>query len=131
MFSWLKSLFASESEPNIETALAYFRRGDFPKALECADKIIASSPEVALSWRFKAECLGELERYDQAVDCYRKALELGGPGTEDLLNNIALMQFCAGNKSAALATLAAVIQSDAPAEIKQQAQEMTKQFETL
>ena len=128
MFGWLKSFFSSESAPSIDTALKHFRRGDFPKALQCANAIIESAPEVALSWRFKAECLSELGRFPDAAACYERAIELGGRGTEDLPNNLALVQFCAGNKAAAIDTLNAVIKSESSEPLKQQAQAMLSEF---
>ena len=129
MFKWLKNLFGeSDSVPSIETALKYFRQGNFTKALDCAEEIIALGPEVALSWRFKAECLEELQRYPEALECFQKALDLGGPGTEELINRVALVQFCSDQKDAAIATLTSVIEGDAATELKQQAQEMLTEF---
>jgi hypothetical protein len=46
--------------------------------------MLAAAPQVALSWRFKGECLFSLQRYAEAARCFDKAESLGGPGTEEL-----------------------------------------------
>src|SRR5262249_5840625 len=62
-------------------AAEFFRRGDYKEALRRAEVMLAAGPHVALSSRFKGECLFSLERYAEAVDCFPRAAELGGPRT--------------------------------------------------
>jgi tetratricopeptide (TPR) repeat protein len=85
MFGWSqKTTPPGGDDLDTRRAAEFYRRGDFAEALRRADVILAVVPHVALSWRFKGECLFELERYAEAVACFRRAAELGGPGTEDL-----------------------------------------------
>ncbi len=67
-----------------KVATAHYSKGNYSEALRRADAILLASPHVALSWRFKGECLFELVRYAEAIACFDKAVELGGPGTEEL-----------------------------------------------
>jgi tetratricopeptide (TPR) repeat protein len=46
--------------------------------------LVAGGPEIALSWRFRGECLFSLQRYDEACVSFDKAANLGGPGTDDV-----------------------------------------------
>jgi len=65
-------------------AVAFLKRGDFREALRRANAMVKAKPEVALSWRFRGECLFSLERHTEAVESFDKAASLGGPGTEDM-----------------------------------------------
>lgn len=85
MFGWFRKKESSlEDERDPKRAIEFFRRGNFTEALRRADAVLAVGPQVALSWRFKGECLFSLERYAEAVECFDRAANLGGPGTEDM-----------------------------------------------
>jgi len=73
---------ADDLDPN--RAVAFFGRGDFKEALRRADVIVKAKPEVALSWRFRGECLFSLQRHPEAIESFDKAALLGGPGTEEM-----------------------------------------------
>jgi tetratricopeptide (TPR) repeat protein len=75
---------SANDDTDPKRAVDFFRRGDFEEALRRADEIVKIGPQVALSWRFKGECLFSLQRYFEAVDCFDKASALGGDGTEEL-----------------------------------------------
>lgn len=60
-----------------------FARGDFEQALERSERFVRLGPNEAWAWRFRGECLFALGRYQEASRCFRRALELGGIGTED------------------------------------------------
>ena len=75
---------ASEAVADMNDALRLYRQGSYRDALAIGDHLIASGPNIALSWRFRGECLFSLHRYDEAVASFEKAGELGGPGTDDV-----------------------------------------------
>ena len=67
-----------------------YRAGRFAVALKQADTLIERAPELAMGWRFKGECLFELQQYGESIVAFRVAQNFGGPGTEDLFLWIAL-----------------------------------------
>lgn len=73
-----------EAMSDMSEAVRLFRQGSFTEALAISDRLIALGPTIALSWRFRGECLVALQRHDEAVDAFDKASGLGGPGTDDL-----------------------------------------------
>jgi tetratricopeptide (TPR) repeat protein len=130
MFSWFwkKAPTADDLDPN--RAIAAYGRGDFDEALRRADVILKAGSNVAMSWRFKGECLFELNRYEAAESCFRKAAELGGPGTEEVMFWAALCQYNAGLIPSAVATLQEYLAGLAPDDIerRQQAERALNQF---
>lgn len=80
----------------ISRALQFFRTGDFPAALQCAEEIIAAQGDVGLSWRFKGECLFSMGRFDEAVASFQTAANTGGDGTDDMFLWISLCHANAG-----------------------------------
>jgi tetratricopeptide (TPR) repeat protein len=75
---------SGEDDLDPNRAVSFFKREDFREALRRADVIVKAKPDVALSWRFRGECLFSLQRHAEAVECFDKAASLGGPGTEDM-----------------------------------------------
>jgi Flp pilus assembly protein TadD len=73
-------------------AAEFFRRGDHAEALRRANAMLAVGPQVAMTWRFKGECLFQMERYEEAEACFRRARELGGPGIEEVMIWVAFCQ---------------------------------------
>jgi tetratricopeptide (TPR) repeat protein len=90
---------------NPNRAAEFFKRGDYKEALRRADAILAFGPQVAMSWRFKGECLFQMERYDEAAACFRQAHELGGPGVEEVIIWAAFCEHNTGRYQAAEETL--------------------------
>ncbi len=106
MFGWFRKKAApggDDMDPN--RASEFFRRGDFAEALRRADVMLAAGPDIALSWRFKGECLFQMDRFAEAEPCFRRAAEIGGPGTEEVLFWAAFCQHNAGKREAAVTTL--------------------------
>lgn len=106
MFGWSRkkaSPGGDDMDPN--RASEFFRSGDYAEALRRADVILAAGPHIALSWRFKAECLFQMERHAEAEACFRRAAEIGGPGTGEMLFWAAFCQHNAGQREAAVSTL--------------------------
>ena len=83
--SFLKKIFVSKQDDELDTskALKYLGRGDYEEALCRANLIIEDNPEVGMSWRFKAQCLEEMKRYEEAIEAYEICIAKGGPGTEE------------------------------------------------
>src|SRR6476661_3363060 len=110
MFGWFRkkaSAVNDDMDPN--RAAEFFRRGDFAAALRRADVMLASGPHIALSWRFKGECLFQMNRFEEAERCFRRAHEIGGPGTEEVIFWAAFCQHNSGQQAAAESTLTAYI----------------------
>ena len=85
MFGWFrKKKPPSDQDMDAYQAVEFFRRGDYTEALRRAEVMLVAGPHVALSWRFKGECLFHLGRYTEAVESFRRAAEIGGEGTEDM-----------------------------------------------
>jgi tetratricopeptide (TPR) repeat protein len=130
MFGWFAKKSKQIVDPlNLETALDCFRKGKFKEALQRADAIIQTGPEVALSWRFKGECLFSLERYCEAANCFAKSESIGGPGTEDIFLWKALSLYNGGERESAKRVvrdfLASGPEND---ELRDQAQNALRQF---
>ena len=49
---------------------------DLPRALVCWDSMTDENPELWVAWACKADNMARLCRYDDAIVCYRKAMEL-------------------------------------------------------
>ena len=127
MFGWFKSVL--EEPLNPERALDCYRRGAFKEALRRAEAILELGPEVALSWRFKGECLVSLDRYVEAVKCFEKSEAIGGPGTEDVFLWKALALYNGGSRATARRVLMKFLDSDSQdAELIQQAENTLRDF---
>jgi tetratricopeptide (TPR) repeat protein len=106
MFGWFRTKASSGNDDlATERATEFFRRGDYVEALRRADAILAVSPQIALSWRFKGECLFQMNRFDEAEACFRRAHEIGGAGAEEVLFWAAFCQRNAGRCDEAASTL--------------------------
>jgi tetratricopeptide (TPR) repeat protein len=106
MFGWFQKKAPPEGDdldPN--RAADFYRRRDFAEALRRADVMLAACPQVALSWRFKGECLFQIDRFGEAEACFRRAHEIGGPGTDDVLFWAGFCQHNVGRREAAVSTL--------------------------
>jgi tetratricopeptide (TPR) repeat protein len=84
MFGWFRKKASHDDDMDVDRAMKFFRRGDYDEALRRAEVMLAAGPRVALSWRFKGECLFYLEAFYEADECFQRAAELGGEGTEDM-----------------------------------------------
>ena len=116
MLSEARSLSPLDEAPISQQTLAAseaFLEGRFTEALETSESLIDKMPQEAWSWRFKGECLLFLQRFDDAADCFRKAMELGAYGTEDTFLWRALALQGAGHPNEARAVLEAFLADDA------------------
>jgi len=111
--SLFKKLFGRNDAPSSEAeavgdmneALRLYRKGAFSEALRIADRLIAAGPGIALSWRFRGECLFSLKRYADAVAAFDKAGAIGGRGADDVFLWAALALHNAGRQDEARARL--------------------------
>jgi cytochrome c-type biogenesis protein CcmH/NrfG len=109
MFGWSSKKASRDYDMDPTRATEFFGRGDYTEALRRADVMLAAGPHIALSWRFKGECQFQLNRFGEAEACFRRAHEIGGPGTEDVMFWAAFCQHNAGQKTGAESTLLAYI----------------------
>jgi uncharacterized protein YegJ (DUF2314 family) len=118
-------------DTDTQKALECFQRGDFQEALRRADAIIAAVPEVGMSWRFKGECLFSLGRYLDAVECFDRAGQLGGPGTEEVFLWKAICLANAGQRDQAIQWLHRVLAAAGPTlprQLREQAQKLLEKL---
>jgi tetratricopeptide (TPR) repeat protein len=130
MFGWFKKKSSSGDELNPSRALEYFSRGDFAEALRRGEMIVAAAPQVALSWRFKGECLFSLQRYPEAIECFDRAAAIGGEATEDMFLWKALSFYNDGKHEQARQVIRDFLASGAGTpQIRAQAQSALDKFE--
>ena len=68
--------------PEVEEMLALYEGEHYAEALAKVDEFLVSFPNAARPWRFKAECLMKLDRFDEAIVCLDKLVSLGGAPAE-------------------------------------------------
>ena len=49
---------------------------DLPRALACWEQMLAENPDLWVAWACQGDNMARLCRYDDAIHCYRKAMEL-------------------------------------------------------
>jgi tetratricopeptide (TPR) repeat protein len=130
MFGWFKKKPPADDELSPSRALEYFSRGDYQEALRRADMIAAATPQVALSWRFRGECLFSLQRYAEAIVNFDRAAAIGGEGTEDMFLWKALSFYNGGQHEEARQVIRDFLASGAGTpQIRAQAQSALDKFE--
>lgn len=103
----LRKLFGRDDDPaagalaDMREALRLYGKGSYADALRIADRMVAGGPPVALSWRFRGECLFALGRHAEAVESFDKAVAIGGKGTEELVLSSAAALANAGRQAEA------------------------------
>lgn len=50
--------------------------GDWSRAIACWDMLVEQYPDQWIAWATRADCMAKICRYDEAIRCYRKAMEL-------------------------------------------------------
>jgi tetratricopeptide (TPR) repeat protein len=75
----LEAIDRNEEDPRLKAYVDEiensFEQKDYVSALEYAEKLVASRGE-ARDWVEKGRCLNSLERYDEALECLEKAIEI-------------------------------------------------------
>ena len=82
---------------------------DFTRSIEFFDSAIALGPSVSKAWQFKAMSLDALNRLDEAIAAYEKALEIEGQNAVYRFNK-AVLHKRAGNPDKAYADLIKAIE---------------------
>lgn len=116
MLSESRCLSPLDEPPLAQQTLAAseaFLDGRFGEALATSESLIHKMPREAWSWRFKGECLLFLQRFDDAAECFRHAMELGACGTEDTFLWRALALQAAGQPDAARQVLESFLATEA------------------
>ena len=64
MFGFFRKKAADPQPDDLDPTRAteFFKRRDYKEALRRADMMLAVAPQIAMSWRFKGECLFEMHR---------------------------------------------------------------------
>ncbi len=86
-------------------------KGDLEKALEQYQLVIDSNPKNFLALGSLGECLMALERYDEAIKIYRKALKILPEGEErlNIQNDLGICYFKKGELEKAITEFKAVL----------------------
>jgi tetratricopeptide (TPR) repeat protein len=76
-----------------DQANGYFISGDFEKAAASYDKALELEPNSTALWNNKGKALANLGRFDDAISCFRKSLDINASNLESMnLEAIALSQ---------------------------------------
>lgn len=64
---------------SLSAAESYYELGKYKEAVECLDKFSTSEPVLAANALvLKGDCFVNLKKYDEAIDCYHKAVNKAG-----------------------------------------------------
>ena len=98
-----------ESVQNRFCALALYEEGKYKEAMEIYDKLIEANPEDISANKGKGRAFHKLEKYEQAIECYNKALKCidkntlnGNPQSCSLWVDIGLSYIEIGNYEEAI-----------------------------
>src|ERR1700683_976760 len=99
---WLGVLAGQQpAQPGpLDEATAAFEQGRAAEADQKLDAILKDHPEDLGALILKGAVLDSLERYSQAESYYQRALKLG-PGSAQVLNNVANHYLASGNRERA------------------------------
>ncbi|MEM7478783.1 MAG: tetratricopeptide repeat protein [Planctomycetota bacterium] len=119
-----------KSKPSVERYVALMKSREYTSALGVLDALLDEFPEVALSWRARCGCLFELSRFDEAIEAFQRAYDLGVPGTEEVLLWKAFCYQNSGQKSKAEVLVEQIIQSESDDVRRARAQEVLIAFQS-
>ena len=60
----------------VKSGKKYLDEGDYNNALSFFDQALSQDPTNADLWNYKGIALRSLGRYDEALECYNKSLEI-------------------------------------------------------
>jgi tetratricopeptide (TPR) repeat protein len=89
--------------PDAEAAI-HLRRGEYEAAIACFDRVVANPPspeEAFVAQANRASALERLKRYDEALDTYRRVLQLD-PNDAWLWHNMSILLMDQGRLDEAL-----------------------------
>jgi len=114
--------YQNQSAAGINLGLAYFGKGDYPKALSLLRSVVADFPRDPRGRMNLGKVYFALEKYDLAIDEYKRALELNA----DYVNayyNLGLVYLKKNNNSAAQSAFREVMRLAPDSEIGQLSRE--------
>ena len=103
-----------ELDNMLHHAIASYQRGDLPRALELAKKLVAQRPEMSMAQELYAFFLGQNARPDDAIEVLERNVE-AGRGSEAMKIRLGLMLSEAGRAREAIAVLEPLSKTDDPA----------------
>jgi transcriptional regulator with PAS, ATPase and Fis domain len=94
--------------------MLFRERGDLEKALEQYQMVVDSAPRNIPAMGSMGDCLMALERYDEAIKAYKKALKVLPEGEErlNLQNDLGICYFKKGDLEKAIAEFKAVLKKN-------------------
>jgi Tfp pilus assembly protein PilF len=114
--------YQNQSAAGINLGLAYFGKGDYPKALSLLRSVVADFPRDPRGRMNLGKVYFALEKYDLAIDEYKRALELNA----DYVNahyNLGLVYLKKNNNSAAQSAFMEVMRLAPDSEVGQLSRE--------
>jgi tetratricopeptide (TPR) repeat protein len=78
---------------NYNIGLAAYNSDNFDKAIEYFDKAIAADANVDKSWEYKAGAYGKMNKYQEAIDSYKKAIEASPDNASTLSYNAGITAY--------------------------------------
>jgi len=99
---------------HLNMGMLFKQRGEVEKALEHYQKVIQDYPKNVLALGGLGDCLMTLERYDEAIQVYKKALKILPEGEEklNLQNDLGVCYFKKSEMGKAIAEFKAVLQKN-------------------
>jgi tetratricopeptide (TPR) repeat protein len=101
-------------QAHLQAGLLFKQRGELERAMERFRAVLKESPKHLLALGNLGDCLLALERYDEAIQVYKKALSAQGEGADrdHLQNDLGVAYFKRGDSEKAVAQFKAVLKRD-------------------
>ena len=98
----------------LNLGVLFRQRGELEKALEQYQLVLAASPKNVLAMASLGDCLMALERFDEAIKIYKRALKVLPEGEEKLniQNDLGICYFKKGELEKAIAEFKAVLKKN-------------------
>ncbi len=106
-------LDAAYTEARFRLANALDAQGRKDEALAHYEAMLEASPEFAHGWNNAGVCLQSMRRYDEAADCFRRAVKLE-PAVADFHVNLALASIQSGEMEIAYKAIEAAFTREMP-----------------
>src|SRR5262249_49276628 len=98
---------------DLDRAQEFYAQQEYRDAETLGDRLVAAYPFDGHTWLLDAKAKRHLAKYDAAIDGYRHAIELLGPGVPGYARYwLAVCQLAAGDENGALESLNLVVYHD-------------------
>ncbi len=103
-----------EQQARLQLGLLFKQRGELERALEQFRAVLKVAPKALQALGNLGDCLLALEKWDEAVSAYRKALTViqSGPERDNLQNDLGVAYFRKGEMEKAVEQFKAVLKRD-------------------